>query len=411
MSYIIRDFNKEKDLAAVHRIWRETGWIDEDKHELAMDCFLDGGRGQVAELNNEAECLVVAEDATLQYLKADLKLSIVAAVTTSRIARKQGLAKKMTAKLVADEAERGALVSTLGIFEQGFYNQLGFGSGSYEHWISFDPADISVSRDLRPPIRLGEDDWKKLHSALSKRRRIHGGVTILSPLSVKAELIWTKNGFGLGYCDGPNGELSHFIWASAAGEQGPYDIPLVAYHTLDQFIELMALIKSLGDQVRLVKMREPAGIQMQDLIRSPFRSRIITAKSEFEHINRASSYWQSRILDLEGCLAATHLQIDDIRFNLELSDPITALLDEGRKWQGCAGAYTITLGRQSCALKGFEGDLPLLKASIGAFTRLWLGVRPASGLAATDDLEAPEELLQRLDEGLRLPKPHPDWDY
>jgi hypothetical protein len=48
---------------------------------------------------------------------------------------------------------------------------------------------------------------------------------------------------------------------------------------------------------------------------------------------------------------------------------------------------------------------------VGAFTRLWLGVRPASGLAITDDLCAPPALLDQLDRVLRLPEPKPDWDF
>ncbi|MCD4827982.1 MAG: hypothetical protein K8R90_00945 [Candidatus Cloacimonetes bacterium] len=38
-----------------------------------------------------------------------------------------------------------------------------------------------------------------------------------------------------------------------------------------------------------------------------------------------------------------------------------------------------------------------------------LGVRPATGLAITDELEAPRELLAALDQLLRLPQPHLDW--
>ena len=47
----------------------------------------------------------------------------------------------------------------------------------------------------------------------------------------------------------------------------------------------------------------------------------------------------------------------------------------------------------------------------GAFTRLWLGVRPATGLAITDDLHGPDDLLDALDERLRLPEPVADWAF
>ena len=70
----------------------------------------------------------------------------------------------------------------------------------------------------------------------------------------------------------------------------------------------------------------------------------------------------------------------------------------------------ITLGPESAAQPGSEVELPTLTASTGAFTRLWLGVRPASGLAITDDLRGPDDLLAALDRTLRLPAPHLEWD-
>ena len=55
--------------------------------------------------------------------------------------------------------------------------------------------------------------------------------------------------------------------------------------------------------------------------------------------------------------------------------------------------------------------MPTLTASVGAFTRLWLGVRPATGLAVTDDLDGLPELLSALDEILRLPVPNIGWEF
>ena len=48
---------------------------------------------------------------------------------------------------------------------------------------------------------------------------------------------------------------------------------------------------------------------------------------------------------------------------------------------------------------------------MNAFSRLWLGTRPATGLAFTDDLRGPQDLLERLDRVVRLPKPHMGWEY
>ena len=194
-------------------------------------------------------------------------------------------------------------------------------------------------------------------------------------------------------------------------EHGPYGIEWMVFQTHDQFLELMALIRGLGDQVRLVEMREPPGIQLQDLLKQPFRHRDLTAKSPFENRMRATAYWQMRINDLAGCLERTHLLGDEVRFSLVLTDPIATYLDEGVPWRGIAGEYVVTLGPSSSAEPGTDASLPTLAASVGAFTRMWLGVRPATGLAVTDELSGPPELLEALDWALLLPEPKPDWDY
>lgn len=407
-----RKFDSQKDKEAVQRIWLETGWIDgNEQQKAAMLVFLSGGRTLVADLDGEAECLAAAMPGMIRYLNEDLTLSVVTAVTTSRIARKQGLAKLLTAHLIAAEAAAGAKVSTLGMFEQGFYNQLGYGTGGYEHWTSFDPAQLHLSTKARIPHRLTKDDWAAMHDALLARQRIHGGIIITPSQFTQGETNFYSSDFGLGYNDNPDGNLSHFFWARAKGEHGPYDIHTMAYQNWDQFLELMALLKNLGDQVRQVKMREPGYIQIQDLIRQPFRYRQLTEKSRYESLNRATAYWQARICDLPGCLAQTHLPGEPVRFNLDLHDPIRAHLGDDAPWRGIGGNYTITLGPESTAVPGKDNDLPTLSASVGAFTRMWLGVRPPSGLAVTDQLSGPPELMTALDQILRLPQPKPDCDF
>jgi hypothetical protein len=157
-------------------------------------------------------------------------------------------------------------------------------------------------------------------------------------------------------------------------------------------------------------MREPQGIQLQDLFLHPFRSRVATRGSNFETSMRASAYWQIRILDLPGCLAHTHLSAGPVRFNLRLTDPIAASLDDEAPWRGVGGDYVVTLGPTSHAELGMDETLPTLSARVGAFSRMWLGVRPASGLAYTDELVGPAELLEQLDAVLRLPEPRFGWD-
>jgi hypothetical protein len=126
----------------------------------------------------------------------------------------------------------------------------------------------------------------------------------------------------------------------------------------------------------------------------------------------STAYSQLRICDVPGCLERTSIpNCEPIRFNLELIDPIEALLDDRAGFRGVAGDYIVQLGEESYAHAGQESGLPLLTASVGAFTRLWMGVLPATGLALTEELNAPEDLLIRLDRNLRLPTPHFDWMY
>ena len=377
-----------------------------------MDLHIECGRALVAEVHGAAECSVVAVPGNVRYLDEELSLSAITAVTTSRIARKQGLASRLTARAVAEDAADGAQVAGLGIFEQGFYNQLGFGSGGYEHWASFDPARIKVGVKARMPRRVTGNDWAAVHAARLVRRRGHGASNLIPPEVTQADMIFTKNGFGLGYWDDRSGELTHHFWCRAKEpEHGPYTVNWLSFQTPDQFLELMALIRSLGDQVRLVRMREPQGIQIQDMIKRPLKQRQMSEKSKYERGIRATAYWQMRICDLAGCLAKTHLRSHTVRFNLALTDPIKRSLDEGAPWRGITGDYVVTLGPSSGAEPGTDSALPTLSASVGAFSRLWLGVRPASGLAVTDRLYGPPELLEELDWALRLPEPKPDWDY
>jgi len=408
----LRRYDHDTDREAVQRIWREVGWLKEGQ-EKAMDTFVQANRGYVAELNGEAETLVLTAPGTLRYVNRDLSMCAVTAVTTSRVARKQGLAGRLTAKAIAESVAEGALVAGLGMFEQGFYNRLGFGTGGYEHWVAFDPANLRITKRPRPPQRITEQDWQEAHAASLNRMRGHGACNLLPPGLTQAELMWSKKSFGLGYRNGPDGAISHYLWCWVdEAEFGPYRISWMNYQTYDQLLELLGVVKGLGDQVRLFKMREPPGIQLQDLIKHPFRQRIVTEKSKYESSMRARAYWQMRICDLAGCLAQTHLPGGEaIRFGLHLKDPIAALLDDDAPWRGVAGDYVVTLGPESSATPGQDDSLPTLTSSVGAFTRLWLGVRPATGLAVTDELAGPADLLSALDWAIRLPNPKPDWDF
>jgi hypothetical protein len=407
----LRAYDPQRDKEATHRVYMEVGWLEKG-HEENADRVIEAGRAHVAEIDGSAEVVVTTAWGALHYLDEPLRLCAVTGVTTSRVARKQGLAARVTARAIAQDAADGALVAGLGMFEQGFYNRIGFGTGGYEHWVGFDPAQLRLRTAVRLPQRITVDDHDAAHAARLARMKGHGAVDIEPAALTWGEMMETKNGFGLGYRQGTDGPLTHYFWASAPNiERGPYTVHWTVYQDYGQFLELLAILRSLGDQVRLVRMREPQGIQVQDLIAQPFKHREVTAKSDFAQGTRAEAYWQMRICDLAGCLARTRLSGDTVRFNLDLSDPVEALLPEDAPWRGVAGHYVITLGPSSGAERGADPALPTLVATVNAFTRLWLGVRPATGLAVTDDLSGPTELLQTLDRALCLPQPKPDWDY
>lgn len=407
---IIRPYDHDADKDAVHRIWREVGWLDKGEEE-AMDFIVAAGRAIVAELNGSAECLVITAPGAMRYLDSDLLFCGVTGVTTSHVARKQGLASRTAAHAIAMNVADGALVAGLGMFDQGFYNHLGFGTGGYEMWFRFDPARLNVTAKHRAPRRLTAADWEAIHAARLGRVRTHGAVSLTPATLTRGETMRTSNGFGLGYFDGPDGALSHFVWFGTRNmHSGPYDVLAIAYRSRSEFIELLALIKSLGDQVRLVTMMEPGGVQLQDFIEQPFKQRQVTENSPFAVGVRASAWWQMRICDVSKCLAETHLPGETLRFNLRLSDPIATYLPPDAPWRGVAGEYIVTLGPESHAEYGADPAIPTLATTVNAFTRLWLGALSASALTYSDTLEAPQELIEALDRTLRLPQPRIGWD-
>jgi hypothetical protein len=314
--------------------------------------------------------------------------------------------------VLAEDAAEGALVAGLGMFEQGFYNQLGFGTGSYDHWVSFDPAQLTVALQPRVPTRLSAEDFETAHAARLGRRLGHGSCNITPPAMTRFDMGPPGEDFGLGYCDAPDGELTHYFWCRPDAESGPYRIKWIVFRTREELHELLALLKTFADQVRLVGLREMHGVQLFDLVRHPFRERAARRGGRLETKVEAAAYYQFRMLDIPGCLARTRLPTDErLDFSLALTDPITERLPEDAPWRGCAGKYAVSLGPECSAQAYAERSSPTLHATVNAFTRLWLGVRPATGLAMTDDLDGPPELLEALDRVLRLPTPLPDWDF
>ena len=473
----IRPYERERDLKAIQRIWHEIGWVDSKAGTKAVADFVSTGSCLTAAVDGEAECMAHTTAGAMRYLNPfrnprradsagpasgaasdpagnpdradspgsasraasdpprntartpgsipgvseDLPMCAVTAVMTSRVARRLGLALRVTARQVAAGARDGAAIAMLGVFDQGFYDRLGFGTGSYENVFRFDPATLRVDVPFRPPKRLGKGDWRVVHGAMMARLRGHGGCVLSEPRLMKAELGLRPGGFGLGY--ETDGTLTHCLWLGARNvDHGPYRVEMLAYRTGDQLLELLGLLKSLADQVSLVEMAEPPDIQLQKLLDQPIRNRRNTRKSDFAASHEAFAWWQLRVLDVAACVERRYWPGERLEFNLRLTDPIPDYLPDG-SWRGCAGDYRISIGPDSRAEPGCRKDLPTLRASTGAFSRMWFGVAPASSLAITDGLRVQEpaggersesgsrKLLDRLDQVLCMPQPQPGWDF
>ena len=216
----------------------------------------------------------------------------------------------------------------------------------------------------------------------------------------------------LGYRDDA-GQLSGFVLGELKEQYGPFRVQALAYETPAELMSLLRLIYELSDQIRIVKMPEPAGLQLQTLIDAPLRQRQLTAKTDDAARADAVAWWQLRIVDLPTCVSARHWQGPPVRFNLTLSDPITPYLDEtpADLWRGIAGDYTITVGDPSSATPGHQARLPLINATVGAFTRLWFGVCPASSLTLTEPIEIDPSLAEQLDDALCLPPLIPGMEF
>lgn len=416
----IRPFDYDRDLVHVKRIWREVGWVDDDDGEKQLDHFFSVGNTMVGTIDDVPESSVHISPGTMRLLETDLSLCAVSAVTTSRIARGLQFAQRLTAAQLQRGAKGGAAVAALGMFDQGFYDKLGFGTGSYDHQFSFDPASLKVGGSdsdkrtpLRTPVRLNHDHYPDMHRVLVRRPLHHGSVVLHREEQFRAELGFSNKSFGLGYYD--NEQLTHFVWMEPKGEQGPYTISWAGYQSVEQLLELLVLLKSLGDQVYSVRMIEPPEIQLQALLQRPFRERSQTKGGRHKAFHHSDAWWQLRVLDVAQCVAALQWWGEDLTFAVTLADPICQYFPddvaEEANWMGIAGDYVVTLADQCSARQSSGDELPRLVCSVNAFSRLIWGIANASSLAATDEFVGPGELLKQLDDGLKVPAPHIGWDF
>ena len=339
-----------------------------------------------------------------------LPASVVSAVTTSHVGRRQGLASSLTARAVALGAADGAAVSLLGMFEQGFYNRFGFATGSPVPITTFDPSSLLLGdRRARRPTRLGLDDGAAMSAAMRRRLGHHGRVTLDAPEVMRAEFGFSEQPFALGYRDGDR--ITHFLAGNLKDENGPFEITACSYENGEQLLELLALLHELGDQVHSVELPEPAHLQLHPLVAEPNRQRNRSRRGAHESGTRAVTWWQLRVNDVPAVVAAHRWVGVPVEFDLEVADPIDEVLPGDRYgWAGTTGSYRVRLGTESRAERidrSGAGSLPVLRAGIGAFSRLWFGVQPASALALVGELEGPPGLLAALDDALLLPTPTP----
>lgn len=410
----LRNFKFDNDFEKVFKIWQEVGWLSDDKrNKKALKHFVKGGKSKVALLNNEVEGYINSTPGLYQYLDKEFNLQAITAVTISRIARRQNIATKATAETIAEAAQKGVHISALSMFEQGFYNKLGYGTGGYENLVSFDPDHLDIKGKAPVPARIDDKDYKMVHQAKLQRKKRHGYCSLLPEELTKGEMLFgDKKPFGLGFKD-QNGNITHHLFIHPTQQShGPYFIRWMVFNTVEQFFDLMNLIKNLGDQIHLVKLWEPAGIQFQNLIKKPYKASKVTEKSEFEVTNKAYALWQARILNLQECINNTSLKSETVKFNLKLKDPIEKYLDNNSSWQGLSGNYTIIFGDSSKLEKGLSSNLPTLKTDINTFTRMWIGAVRPSLLPYTNYFEAPKTLIEKLDNlFITLPKPKVDWNF
>lgn len=411
--HAVRPYHPE-DREEAERIWREVKWLVDDNRE-PLRLLLDGGRATVGTQRGSVECLAITTPAKFRYLGTDLSMSAVMAVTTSLVARKQGLAGQTTAAAVRESAEAGATLSALGIFDQGYYDRLGFGTMPYTRRLLFDPAQLMVPYPKRPPHRFDASHSELLHRSRLRRARGHGSVNLLSPNNSRAEAVEVKSSGGLGYYRS-DGEIGHHLYGHLKEENGPYRIWWAAYENYDELRDLLGVLRSLADQIHLVDMMEPRGVVLQDFLKQPFKFRRSTEKGKYEHTIITAAASQLRILDIPAAVAAMgpsepspKPSSEPLEFNLLIDDPIERQLPEDGRWRGCSGSYVVQLGADPKAEPGDGKSLPKVRMSIGGFTQLWSGARKVAHLSLRGELDAESDVRDELSRRFRVPEPDFEW--
>ncbi len=390
--------------------WRDAGWLEKGSEKAAEE-FIGSGSAMVGLENGRAVALATSGKGSMHHClhSSDLPFCSINSVNVSFHGRKLGYAAALTTSLLAEAAERGDACAGLGMFEQGFYDRLGFSNMPYWNSVSLVPSEIALEGEFASrPVRLSAENWMEIHRNRTDRYRHHGSIN-LSSASTKAAMDFSGNCFVLGFRN-EDGELTHHIFfEKIAGENGPAYTGWLVYGNPSQFRNLLLVIKSLGDQLDIVRINEPPGVQIQALLKKPLSTRRRTLKS-VQAETRTLSWTQCRILDLEGCINGMNCPGESCSFNLRLHDPITDIMEKSRGWRGCSGDYTVFLSSDSRAVPGISPGLPMMECSVNTFTKLWNGsVRPTL-LPFTDSISAPPELLRAVEKAVPMPEPSFDWE-
>ena len=400
-----------KDLDHCLRIFREIGWMDgKDADKEVFEACTSEASSLVAELNGEVEVFVVTRAGKCRYLEDDILLSGVTGVATSRVARQQGLATKVTVRAIEESAKNGAAVSMLGMFDQGYYDKFGYGTTTYYRISTFDPVHLKVPRLTRSPKRLSKEDAEAMHNCRRQRKRYHGGCILDGVGETRATTIGQEHGFGLGFEDNA-GALTHFLWIKPKGEHGPYSVWFTGWETHEQFIELLSVLKSLSDQVHGIRMADPPRLQLQDFLSRPLATFAARKGGDFDSDVISQVWMQCRILDLPVCIGAMKLCGASVAFNLTLTDPIEQYLPKDSAWKGIGGNWVIRLGEESSATRGTDNSLPTALGTVNDLSRIWFGSSTAESVSVTGSFRADPELMRAIDNIVRIPTPEVDGDF
>ena len=407
----VRQYDADRDADAVDRIHREVGWLGSSLSKPRADArerFIRDSTAFVADIDGVAECYAASMPGSMLYRGRPIAFSGITSVLTSRIARQRGLAGSTTAALLRDAALDGATVMGLGMFDQGYYERHGFGTGACDHYAMFDPSLLNVPYCRRTPVRLTADDSQEMHAARLRRLRAHGAVSLDSPATTEFMARRSDGDFGLGFRDGVGGELTHHLWINPdrAGT-GPYKVLWMAYDTYEQFIELLGLLRNLGDQVYLVRVVEPGGLQLQDFLDRPFRRHAEAKGGAYETYSTAVANFQFRVLDVGRAVdAVASAHSDDV--SIRIDDPAARYELDG--WNGVGGVYRCSFGATSRAKPIDPAEEAVdITMSVGDFTRVWLGVLPASTLYGLGRVTGDRDAASALDSVFIGSLPHTDW--